>query len=107
TTLAAGLGMAVKSAIALLDSFAEAGIVVEVTCRSKRRLFGLAALAPLRDEVAPPRRPEHGRGRGRPSIHPAEEAITEPLICLPPLTPLERRTFDYSGLGAALALVDE
>jgi len=29
------------------DSFAEAGIVVEVTRRSKRRLFGLAGLAPL------------------------------------------------------------
>ena len=38
TTLAAGLGMAVKNAIALLDWFAEAGIVVEVTRRSKRRL---------------------------------------------------------------------
>ena len=38
---------------------------------------------------------------------PAEEAITEPIISLPPLTPLERRTFDYSGLNAALALVDE
>jgi hypothetical protein len=29
------------------------------------------------------------------------------ILCLPPLTPIERRTFDYSGLGAALALVDE
>ena len=99
--------MAVKNAAKLLDGFCADGIAIEVTHRSKRRLFGLAALAPLRDEVAPPRRPEHGRGRGRPPVHPAEEAITEPLICPPPLTPLERRTFDYSGLGAALALVDE
>ena len=68
TTLAAGLGMAVKNAIALLIWFAEAGIAVEVTRRSKRRLFGLAGLAPLRDEVAPPRRPEPGRGRGRPPL---------------------------------------
>lgn len=68
TTLAAGLGMAVKSAIALLDAFAEAEIIVEVTHRSKRRLFGLAGLAPLRDEVAPPRRPEPGRGPGRPPV---------------------------------------
>jgi hypothetical protein len=99
--------MAVKDAAQLLDEFCADGIAIEVTHRSKRRLFGLAALAPLRDEVAPPRRSEHGRGRGRPPVRPAEEAITEPLICLPPLTPLERRTFDYSGLGAALALVDE
>jgi len=58
--------MAVKNAIALLDAFAEAEIVVEVTRRSKRRLFGLPGLAPLRDAVAPPRRPELGRGPGRP-----------------------------------------
>jgi hypothetical protein len=107
TSLGQALNMAVKNAAQLLDEFCADGVTVEVTHRSKRRLFGLAALAPLRDEVAPLRRPEHGRGRGRPSIHPAEEAITEPILCLPPLTPIERRTFDYSGLGAALALVDE
>ena len=78
TSLGQALGMAVKNAAQLLDEFCADGIAIEVTHRSKRRLFGLAALAPLRDEVAPPRRPEHGRGRGRPSIHPAEEAITEP-----------------------------
>jgi hypothetical protein len=38
---------------------------------------------------------------------PAEKMITEPLIGSPPLTLLERRTFDYSGLDAALVLVDE
>ena len=93
TTLAAGLGMAVKNAIALLDSFAEAGIV-EVTRRSKRRLFGLAGVAPLRDEVAPPRRPEPGRGRGRPPLIEPEEAL--PTLPLPdrPLTQVERRAID-------------
>jgi hypothetical protein len=54
------LGMAVKNAAGLLDAFRADGIAIEVTQRSKRRLFGLAALAPLHDEVAPPRRPEHG-----------------------------------------------
>ena len=53
---------------ALLDDFCAAGIAVEVTHRSKRRLFGLAGLAPLRDEVRPPHRPEPGRGRGRPPL---------------------------------------
>ena len=63
TSLGQALGMAVKNAAKLLDAFCADGIAVEVTYHSKRRLFGLAALAPLRDEVAPPRRPEHGRGR--------------------------------------------
>ena len=52
TTLATGLGMAIKNAGALPAAFCAAGIAVEVTHRSKRRLFGLAGLAPLRDGVA-------------------------------------------------------
>ena len=107
TTLAAGLGMAVKNAIALLDWFAEAGIVVEVTRRSKRRLFGLAGLAPLRDEVAPPRRPEPGRGRGRPPLIKPDEA--PPILPLPerPLMPIERRAIDYSDLEHWMAHADQ
>ena len=68
TSLAAGLGMAVKNATQLLDDFCAAGIAIEVTHRSKRRLFGLTGLAPLRDVVRPPYRPEPGRGRGRPPL---------------------------------------
>jgi len=99
TTLAAGLGMAVKNAIVLLDWFAEAGIVVEVTRRSKRRLFGLAGLAPLRDEVAPPRPLEPGRGRGRPPTA-VEQEGPPPALLLPdrPLTSIERKSIDYSDL---------
>jgi hypothetical protein len=63
-------------------------------------------MAPLRAEVAPPRRPEPGRGRGRPPILPVKEE-TPSLPPLPPLTPLERRDFDYSGLAAAIAFADE
>src|SRR5271156_3375040 len=37
TTLAAGLGVAVKTAIRLLDSLVAVGVAVEVTRRSKRR----------------------------------------------------------------------
>ena len=81
-SLATGLGMAMKNALELLDGFCADGIAVEVTHRSKRRLFGLAGLAPLRDEVSPPRRPEPGRGRGRP---PAIRIDAEPLpVSLPP-----------------------
>ncbi len=106
TTLAGGIGMAVKNATALLDSFAEAEIVVEVTHRSKRRLFGLAGLAPLREQVRPPRRPEPGRGRGRPPILRPEAG---PLPALPDRAPsrLERRAFDYSDLEAWMAHADQ
>ena len=68
TSLAAGLGIAVKNAIRLLDGLVAAGVAVEVTHRSKRRLFGLKGMAPLAEAVRPPYRPEPGRGRGRPPI---------------------------------------
>jgi hypothetical protein len=58
--------MAVKNATGLLEDFCRAGIVVEVTHRSKWRLFGLTGLAPLREVVRPPDRPDPNRGRGRP-----------------------------------------
>jgi hypothetical protein len=107
TTLAGGLGMAVKNAIALLADFAEAEIVVEVTHRSKRRLFGLAGLAPLRDEVAPPRRPEPGRGPGRPPAIREEAALPPPPLPDRPLTPIERKAIDYSELEHWMAHADQ
>jgi hypothetical protein len=60
TTLARILGIVVKSAIRILDTLVAAEIAIEVTHRSKRRLFGLKGLAPLRDIVRPPYRPEPG-----------------------------------------------
>jgi hypothetical protein len=106
TTLARGLGISLKSALALLDGFVRDGVAVEVTGRAARRLFGLSGLAPLAAAVAPPRRPEPGRGRGRPRHLPAESAA-------PPLPPpaaapgrFVRHTFDYGDLDAAMAAVD-
>jgi hypothetical protein len=61
-SLAEGLGMAVQNASALLDGFVAEGLIIEVSRRSKRRLYGLLALARLRDVVAEPRRPEQGGG---------------------------------------------
>ena len=98
TSLAASLGIAVKNAIGLLDGLVTAGLAVEVTHRAKRRLFGLAGMAPLRDGVAAPRRPEPGRGPGRPPIIPVGEERVGPPPPLPPLTPLERREFEYGDL---------
>jgi hypothetical protein len=104
-SLAIGLGMAVKNALELLTGLCGEGVVVEVTHRSKRRLFGLAGLAPLRDDVLPPYRPEPGRGRGRP---PSIAVETEPPPASPSsperaMTPIERRSIDYSELEGAMA----
>jgi hypothetical protein len=109
TSLAAGLGMAVKNATVLLDQFCADGIAVEVTHRSKRRLFGMVGLAPLRDEVAPPRRPEPGRGRGRPPsvTEEAEIPVQPPPLPECPLSPMERRDFDYSELDHWMAQTDQ
>jgi hypothetical protein len=104
TSLAAGLGMAVKNAAQLLDDFCAAGIAIEVTHRSKRRLFGLTGLAPLRDVVRPPYRPDPGRGRGRPPLV-VEDAITVPA--LPPVPPLDRQPLDYSDLAHWMTQMDQ
>ncbi len=105
TSLAAALGIAVKNAIRLLDGLVAAGVAVEITHRSKRRLFGLHGMTPLGDAVAPPYRPEPGRGRGRPPL--LVEEPEQPPVPLPPLTPVARKQFDYSALEAAMALADE
>jgi hypothetical protein len=106
TTLARALGVSVKSACAILDGLVRGGVVIEVTGRSARRLFGLRGLAPLAAAAAPPRRPEPGRGRGRPR-HPRAEEVTPPPPPLAPLGPVERRAFDYADLAEAMAAVEE
>jgi len=105
TTVAKALGLAVKTAIRLLESLVAAGVAVEVTHRAKRRLFGLTALAPLGDVVQRPYRPEPGRGRGRPPLIVEQPEL--PPAPPPPLTPVERKQFDYSDLEAALTHVDQ
>ena len=107
TSLAAGLGVTVKSGIRLLDGLVAAGIAVEVTWRSKRRLFGLKDMAPLAEAVRRPYRPEPGRGRGRPPILTAEDEITGAQPPLPPLTPIERRAFDYGELEHCMVQLDQ
>jgi len=106
-TLASGLGMAVKNALELLTGFCAEGIAIEITHRSKRRLFGLAGLAPLRDEIEPPWRPEPGRGRGRPPTVRIEEEPSLPPSPERPMTPIERRAIDYSELDQAMAHIEQ
>ncbi len=107
TSLAAMLGMSVKGATGLLDSFVADGIVVEVTHRAKRRLFGLAGLAPLRDGTTAPRRPQPGRPRGRPRRIEADPVDGPPPASLPPISRFERPAIDYGALEAAVAQCEQ
>jgi len=103
TTLANHLSMAPKNALALLAQFVELGVVVEVTHRSARRLFGLKHLAPLAEEVALPRRARRRANRS------AQNDDTYPEEQGPDLTtPFRLRQWnpDYTDLEAAMAAAD-
>jgi hypothetical protein len=107
TTLAKAIGMSIRSATDLLDEFVLDGLVVEVTHRAKRRLFALCGLTPLRDEIAPPRRPLPGRGPGRPRLDRPEEEVLETVPNQAPvLTPVARKAIDYSDLETWMAHAD-
>jgi hypothetical protein len=112
TSLGQALGMATKNVTKLLEGFVVLGIATEVTHRSKRRLYGLKHLAPLREATAPPRRPLPGRRPGRPSAasvagddHVPDKPLMRPPS--PPLLPLERREYDFTDLDRWLDLADE
>jgi hypothetical protein len=114
TTLGQALGMATNNATRLLDGFVVLGVASEVTHRSKRRLYGLKHLAPLREAAAPPRHPVPGRRPGRPSAASlADDAdgdvaqIAAPLSPSPPLPPLERGKFEFAELDRWLDLTDQ
>ncbi|HTR15785.1 MAG TPA: hypothetical protein VMI52_01965 [Acetobacteraceae bacterium] len=107
TSLAAALGVAVKTALHHLDALVAEEIAVEVTHRAKRRLFALAGMAPLRASVRPPPRPEPGRGRGRPPARVAADLPPETPPALPPPGPLARRSFDYGDLEHGLTQLEQ
>jgi len=106
TTLARILGIAVKNAIRILDALVKAEIAIEVAHRAKRRLFALQSLDPLRHVVQSPNRPDPNRGRGRPRHEIDDEQPEGPPPPLPPLTPIERKAFDYTALEEAMAHLD-
>jgi hypothetical protein len=115
TSLAAALGIATKNATRLLEGFVVLGIASEVTHRSKRRLYGLKHLAPLREAAAPPRRPLPGRRPGRPSAASVTLAGTGSerpvaparLVPSPPLPPIERGELQFGELDHWLELADQ
>jgi hypothetical protein len=106
TTLARVLGIAVKNAIRILDALVKTEIAIEVAHRAKRRLFALQGLDSLQHVVQPPYHPDPNRGRGRPRLEIEEDAPAEPPPPLSPLTPIERKAFDYTALEEAMAHLD-
>jgi hypothetical protein len=107
TTLAKAIGMSIRSATDLLDEFVRDELVVEVTHRAKRRLFALRGLTPLRDEIAPPRRPLAGRGPGRPRNEEAEAEVPESVATpASEVSVMDRKAIDYSDLEAWMAHAD-
>jgi len=96
-----------KNAAALLEDFCTAGIAVEVTHRSARRLFGLVGLAPLRDEIAPPRRPMPGRSRGRPPSLRTEEGMTPAPLPEPPSMRIKPPPIDFAELEQCIAQAEQ
>jgi len=112
TSLAHSLDIAVKNAATLLDGFVARGIAIEVTHRSKRRLFGLKHLAPLRAEAAPPRRALRRGALG--AMRPGSAADDDAAPDTPPpvreplrLTPLERTEFEFSDLDDWMREADQ
>lgn len=112
TSLARSLDIAVKNAASLLDAFVARGIAIEVTHRSKRRLFGLKHLAPLLEKAAPPRRALRRSGRRETGpARAADDAVapdTTPRVREPlRLTPLERAEFEFSDLDDWMREADQ
>ena len=106
TTLARAVGVSIRAATTMLDEFVGEEIAVEVTHRSARRLFGLAGMVPVRDATTGPRRPEPGRGRGRPRLTPEVRVVEEVAAPPRPIARFQRRPIDYAALEAAMAECD-
>lgn len=107
TSLASGLGIAIKNAIRLLNELCAEGIAIEVTHRLRRRLFGLNGLAPLHEAAVPPRStiPEWRNGRRRLEFVGATEA-NRPSQLLPFLSTDKRSSLDYSDFEQAITQLD-
>lgn len=100
---AEALGVAPKNAIMILNDLAKRGVIIEVSRRAKRLLYALPGMAPLRAAVVGPKRPDVGRGRGRPRL--ARFDLEEPQVVVdppPPQPALPRIDIDYSSLDAAM-----
>jgi hypothetical protein len=114
TTLGRALDMATNNATRLLDGFVRLGVASEVTHRSKRRLYGLKHLAPLREAIAAPRHPMPGRRPGRPRTASLVNRVAEDAggalpapVPFPALLPFAPREFDFADIDRLLELTDQ
>jgi hypothetical protein len=107
TSRAGGLGIAVKNTSALVELLVERGIAIEVTHRSKRRLYGLKDLALLREEASLPRRPTPGRRRGRPPRGATKPAIVAENSSAVGRTPLlaDRQSLSHSSARSSISRI--
>jgi len=113
-TLAAALGIAPKNAGRLLEGFTILGIAVEVTHRSKRRLYGLKHLAPLREATQPARTGlvmVRSRGRPRASVTAIAEVVAPAppsvgIVASPPLPRAAVEEFAFAELDGWMAAAD-
>lgn len=114
TQLARLSGGSLRGAGLLLAKLVDLGIAAEVTGRGSRRLYAMAALAPVREETAGPRRKVTGRKRGRPpddgravdTVKPTPPTDAPPRPILPPpLPPPPAAGFD-ADMAALLADAD-
>ncbi len=86
------------------QSLLKLGVVVEATHRAKRRLFGLAGLAPLDRRGAATRSAGIGAGRDQSPL--VIEPPVSPPSALPPLTRIDRSWFDYGEREADMAYAE-
>ena len=77
-----------------------------MVARSHQSDQDFSAPAPLQEVVHPPYRPDPNRGPGRPRHDIEEDMVETAPSPLPPLTPIERRAFDYTALEEAMAHLD-
>ena len=93
--------------MALLDEFQSTGLVVELTYRSKRRLFGLAGMARMRDFNGTIAATGVRTGRLQLIVEPPDTVtpMESPEIAHPATLP--RLEFDYSDIEAAMAAADQ
>jgi len=94
--------MSIRSSTDLLDEFMRDGLAVEVTHRTKRRLFALSGLT-LCVMKSPAPAATARTAPDAPARSPEEEALEPVAIPAPSLSPVARKAIDYSDLEAWMA----
>ncbi|WP_234731777.1 hypothetical protein [Acidocella facilis] len=109
STASRALSIAPKNAIRILAELQAEGAAVEVSHREKRKLYALPGMSPMKDALTAPKRPEPGRGRGRPQVKRdvEEDAYVPQTNGSQNSPPLPSFQFDYGNLEEAMAALDD